>query len=145
VFGTYIDLNKVRFCVAVDDIMERTHDSDMDEIPKYKSLNTISAWHLFEGCLRNYKALLMALQTEDLRLTYLTTSIVPELKDEFSRLRVWGEQTYVTLIRNARYSLDEQLCEDKNIKKIVLNSLRRLNNHIERGCATNHTILGVYH
>lgn len=51
----------------------------------------------------------------------------------FSRLRIWGEQTYAVLPRNARRSLDEQLREDEETKNIVIRTLQRLDNHIGRG------------
>ncbi|KAH0150767.1 hypothetical protein KCU67_g10527, partial [Aureobasidium melanogenum] len=70
--------------------------------------------------------------TDALRSTHLVISLVPDIKDEFSRLRIWGEQTYAVLPQNARRSLDEQLREDEDTKNVVIRCLRRLNSHIEK-------------
>ncbi|KAI4763352.1 hypothetical protein E4T52_08029 [Aureobasidium sp. EXF-3400] len=117
-----------------------TYNLETEESPKHKSLDTDSTCRLFKSSLRSYGTLLLALQRETLRSTHLTTSLVPELKDEFSRLRIWGEQTYAVLPRNARRSLDEQLREDEDTKQIVIRSLQRLNNHIRKGWATTQDI-----
>lgn len=87
---------------------------------------------------------MLALQRKTLQPTHLTTSLVPELKDEFSRLRIWGEQTYAVLPQNARRSLDEQIREDEETKQIVIRSLQRLNNHIGKGEARIHNITQLY-
>jgi hypothetical protein len=103
-----------------------------------KGLHTESMCDLFRSSVRSFQLLL--LQTETLSSPVLTTSLVPQVKDEFSRLRIWGEQTYAVLPQNSRRSLDAQLREDEDTKKIVVRSLRRLNNHIEKGCVTNYTV-----
>ncbi|CAD0097587.1 unnamed protein product [Aureobasidium mustum] len=108
------------------------YDSEIDVIPEDDIADTTSICHLFESCLRRYGVLLFTLQTDTLRSAHLVTSIVPEIKDEFSRLRIWGEQTYAVLPQNARRSLDEQLREDGDTKKIVIRCLQRLNTHIEK-------------
>jgi hypothetical protein len=112
-----------------------TYNLQTEDSPKHKSPDTDSACQLFESSLRRYGTLLLALQRGTLQSTHLTTSLVPELKDEFSRLRIWGEQTYAVLPQNARRSLDEQLREDGETKQIVIRSLQRLNNHIGKGQA----------
>lgn len=110
-----------------------THDLNTKEDTKHKSPDADSACHLFESSIRRYGTLLLHVQREASQSTRLTTSTVPELKDEFSRLRIWGEQTYAVLPRNARRSLDEQLREDKETREIVTRTLRRLDSHIGRG------------
>lgn len=120
-----------------------TLDLETEDPPKHKSksLNADSACQLFESSLRRYGTLLLALQRETLQSTHLTTSLIPELKDEFSRLRIWGEQTYAVLPQNSRRSLDEQLREDEETKQIVIRSLQRLNNHIVKGWAGIYDII----
>ena len=108
-------------------------DPDRDGTTKQKSLDAESACRLCERSIRRYGTFLLALQRNAPQSTHLTTTTVPELKDEFSRLRIWGEQTYAVLPRNARRSLDEQLREDEETKNIVIRTLQRLDNHIGRG------------
>ena len=98
-------------------------DPDRDGTTKQKSLDAESACRLFEKSIRRYGTLLLALQRNAPQSTHLTTTTVPKLKDEFSRLRIWGEQTYAVLPRNARRSLDEQLREDEETKNIVIRTL----------------------
>jgi hypothetical protein len=123
-----------------------TYNLETEEISKHKgkSLDADSACQLFESSLRRYGTLLLAVQRETLQSTHLTTSLVPELKDEFGRLRNWGEQTYAVLPQNARRSLDEQLREDEETKQIVIRSLQRLNNHIGKGWARIHDITQLH-
>jgi hypothetical protein len=125
--------------------METTYNSDIGYIAEHESPNGTSACHLFDCCLRRYGALLLVLQTDDPRLTHLAPSSFLELKDEFSRLRVWGEQTYAVLPQNARRSLDAQLREDDDTKRIVTGSLQRLNNRIERGWVRIQAVRCNYH
>lgn len=100
-----------------------------------------SVCHLFKRSLGRYENFLLALQTESLGSTRIGGMLIPEVKDDYSRLRIWGEQTHAVFSKNARRSLDEQLSGDENTKKIVLRILRRLNNHIEKGCARVHIVV----
>lgn len=109
-----------------------------DEKVDHQSPGANSVCHLFKRSLGRYEALLLALQAESLRSTRLGIMLVPEVKDDFSRLRIWGEQTYAVFPQGARRSLDEQLRGDEDTKRIVLRSLRRLNSYIEKGCVRIH-------
>lgn len=129
----YANLDRSDSDITIDNDFGRKHDSEIDVIPKDEIVGMDSVSDLFESCLRRYGILLLALQTEALRSEHLIINLVPDIKDEFSRLRIWGEQTYAVLPQNARHSLDEQLREDENTKKVVTSCLRRLNNHIEKG------------
>lgn len=124
--------------ITIDNHFGREHDSEIDAIPKDNIVEIDSICQLFESCLRRYGILLLALQTDALRSTHLVNSLVPNIKDEFSRLRIWGEQTYAVLPQNARRSLDEQLHEDEDTRKVVISCLRRLNNQIEKGRSSRH-------
>ncbi|KAG9845084.1 hypothetical protein KCU98_g7016, partial [Aureobasidium melanogenum] len=116
----------------VDNSLGGKHNLEIDKTLKDDIVGIDSICHLFQSCLRRYGLLLLALQTDALRSTHLVISLVPDIKDEFSRLRIWGEQTYAVLPQNARHSLDEQLREDEDTKNVVIRCLRRLNSHIEK-------------
>lgn len=113
---------------TINSSSEPNHGSEIDATP-----DTSSIFQLFKTCSWNYETLLSTLQTDTSRSAHTSISLVPEIKDEFSRLRIWGEQTYAVLPQNARRSLDEQLREDEATKKVVTRCLQRLNNHIEKG------------
>jgi hypothetical protein len=128
-----------------NDSFRRIHDSEPDGTATNVALDTGSISHLFESSMRGYGTLLLALQMENSHSTLTTTSLIPEVKDEFSRLRIWGEQTYAVLPQNARRSLDEQLREDEDTKRIVTGSLRRLNNQIARGWTRSQDVCCDHH
>jgi hypothetical protein len=125
----YNDMDKSRLYAPIDNSLERMSDADIDRRAKNGVMDTNSVCLLFESSLRRYESLLQALETRDL----LSTHLVPKVKDEIGRLRIWGEETCAVLPQNARRSLDQQLREDEDTKQIVIRSLRRLDNHIERG------------
>jgi hypothetical protein len=128
-----------------NDSFRKTHGSEPDGTATNTSLDTDFISHLFDSSMRNYGAFLLALQAENPHSTLKATSIVPKVKDEFSRLRIWGEQTYAVLPQNARRSLDEQLREDEDTKRIVTGSLRRLNNQIARGWTRSQDVCCDHH
>jgi hypothetical protein len=136
---TYNDVDGPELHTTHDGSLTRVHDLGLDQIATHSSPETNSICHLFESCTRRYETLLLALQTATTRSTHSAAALVPEVKDEFSRLRVWGEQTHAVLPQNARRSLDEQLRGDAETKEIASGTLRRLNNHIERGWVRTHT------
>jgi hypothetical protein len=107
---------------------EPNHGLEIDATPDTSSIS-----QLFRTCSWNYETLLSTLQTDTSRSAHTSISLVPEVKDEFSRLRIWGEQTYAVLPQNTRRSLDQRLREDEDTKKIVTRCLQRLNSHIEKG------------
>jgi hypothetical protein len=134
-------MRRPRLRHTVGDNMGNPSDLQIDEIAKKRIHDANSVCLLFEDSLGRYATLLQALETEDLPSTRWASSLVTAVKDEFSRLRIWGEQTSAVLPQNARRSLDQQLREDEDTKQIVLRSLRRLHSHIERGQVKKHTVL----
>lgn len=134
----FANLDRPDSDITIDNNFGGKHDSDIDAIPMGDVAEADSICHLFESCLRRYGILLLALQTDALRSIHLIISLIPSIKDEFSRLRIWGEQTYAVLPQNARRSLDEQLREDEDTRKVVIRCLRRLNKHIEKGRSRQH-------
>ncbi|KAG9513523.1 hypothetical protein KCV07_g8721, partial [Aureobasidium melanogenum] len=129
---TYGNLGRLGPGATVDNNFETKHDAKIGTISKDEIPNAPSIYHLYGSCLTSYGLLLLSLETDSLCSTHLTTSLVPTVKDEFSRLRIWGEQTYAVLPQNARRSLDERLREDEDTKEVVIRCLRRLNNHIKK-------------
>lgn len=117
----------------IDNSFGTRYDSEIDTSPKDRIQDIDSICHVFECCLRKYGTLLLVAQTDASRLSHFSDILIPEIKNEFSRLRIWGEQTRAGLPRNARRSLDQQLREDEQTKNIVIRCLRRLTNHIEKG------------
>ncbi|THX48983.1 hypothetical protein D6D11_05853, partial [Aureobasidium pullulans] len=105
------------------------------------SLNTVpvtkSIYSFHEKCIRNYENLLLALESENLYAKRLPAGTIVEAKDEYSRLRIWGEQTYAVLPQRARRSLDAQLRDDEETKKIITGTLKRLSDHITRDQAAD--------
>ncbi|KAG9759091.1 hypothetical protein KCU73_g3565, partial [Aureobasidium melanogenum] len=128
----YDGLDRPRLKATEDDDMAATDASHSGATVNASYPDNDSVCHLFESCLRRYGTLLLALQSEPMRSSDTFKVIVPEVKDEFSRLRIWGEQSYAVLPQNARRSLDEQLREDNDTKTIVIGSLRRLANHVSK-------------
>ncbi|KAG9691034.1 hypothetical protein KCU95_g8069, partial [Aureobasidium melanogenum] len=112
---------------AINSNLEPKYGLEIDAIP-----DTSSIFQLFRTCSWNYEMLLSTLQTDTSHSAHTSISLVPEIKDEFSRLRIWGEQTYAVLPQNTRRSLDQQLRADQDTKKIVIRCLQRLNNHVEK-------------
>ncbi|THX96308.1 hypothetical protein D6D03_08817 [Aureobasidium pullulans] len=104
------------------------------------SLNTVpvtkSIYSFHEKCIRNYENLLLALESENLYAKRLPAGTIVEAKDEYSRLRIWGEQTYAVLPQKARRSLDAQLRDDEETKNIITGTLKRLSDHITRAGLT---------
>jgi hypothetical protein len=143
--STYDNGNGPDLYATGNDSFKKTHGSKPDGTATNISLDTGSISHLFESSMRGYGALLVALQMENLHSTLRASSLIPEVKDEFSRLRIWGEQTYAVLPQNARRSLDEQLREDEDTKRIVTGSLRRLNNQIARGWVRSQDVCCDHH
>ena len=129
---------------AFDVKLERTSYLETDEVVNNQSPGAYSVCYLFKSSLRRYGTLLLALEAESLRSTRLGIMLVPRVKDDLGRLRIWGEQTHAVFPENARRSLDEQLRGDEDTKKIVVRSLRRLNNHIDKGCVRNPIISPDY-
>jgi hypothetical protein len=126
---TYNDMDISRLYATIGNSLERMSGIKTDRRAKSGLMDTNSVCLLFESSFRRYGTLLQALETRDL----LSTHLVPKVKDEFGRLRIWGEETCAILPQNARRSLDQQLREDGDTKQIAIRSLRRLDNHIERG------------
>jgi hypothetical protein len=125
---TYNDMDISRLYATTDNGLEWMPGVIIGRRAKNGVMDTNSVCLLFESSLRRYGTLLQALETRD-----LLSTLVPKVKDEFGRLRIWGEETCAVLPQNARRSLDQQLREDENTKQIAIRSLRRLDNHIERG------------
>jgi hypothetical protein len=125
---TYNDMDISRLYATTDNGLEWMPGVIIGRRAKNGVMDTNSVCLLFESSLRRYGTLLQALETRD-----LLSTLVPKVKDEFGRLRIWGEETCAILPQNARRSLDQQLREDENTKQIAIRSLRRLDNHIERG------------
>ncbi|TIA29987.1 hypothetical protein D6C78_09876 [Aureobasidium pullulans] len=98
---------------------------------------TKSIYSFHEKCIRNYENLLLALESENLYAKRLPAGTIVEAKDEYSRLRIWGEQTYAVLPQRARRSLDAQLRDDEETKKIITGTLKRLSDHITRDQAAD--------
>jgi len=113
-------------------------DDDDDEQGNIQSQDANSACRLFLKSLRRYKALLLALEEQPLRSASIGIMLVPEVKEDLSRLRIWGEQTHAVFPQNSRRSLDERLRGDEGTKEIVLRFLRRLNDYIGKGCVKIH-------
>lgn len=133
----YVNLNRIGPNTTAHNNLETKYDSEIDINPEGDQ-NGVSICHLFGSCLRKYGTLLLALQTDALCSAHLTISLVTDIKDEFSRLRIWGEQTYAVLPQNSRRSLDEQLREDGDTRTVVIRCLQRLDNHIEKGWFRHH-------
>ncbi|THY58157.1 hypothetical protein D6C97_04510 [Aureobasidium pullulans] len=104
------------------------------------SLNTVpvtkSIYSFHEKCIRNYENLLLALESENLYAKRSPAGTLVEAKDEYSRLRIWGEQTCAVLPQKARRSLDAQLRDDEETKRIITGTLKRLSDHITRAGLT---------
>lgn len=137
---THGDMNNQLLYVTVDDNMGDPYDLQSDESAKERNLDTNSVCLLFKCSLRRYQSFLRNMEKEELRPTHSTSSVIAKIKDEFSRLRVWGEQTCAILPQNARRSLDQQLRGNVDAKQIVIRSLRRLDNHLERGQISKHIV-----
>ncbi|KAH0365206.1 hypothetical protein KCU65_g6254, partial [Aureobasidium melanogenum] len=130
--NTYGDLGSLGLATTIGKDFETKYDPKGGAISRDEMQNAPFICHLYEDCLNSYEKLLFSVQTDSLFPTHLTTSLVSTVKDEFSRLRIWGEQTYAVLPQNARRSLDERLREDKDTREIVTRCLRRLKNYVEQ-------------
>ncbi|THV79578.1 hypothetical protein D6D29_06767 [Aureobasidium pullulans] len=86
---------------------------------------------LYRDALQKYGKLVLDFEehASPLAPTFQAHSV--GIKDEYGRLRIWGEQTRAVLPEKARHSLDEQLRENEQTRNIILRTLRRLTNHIE--------------
>jgi hypothetical protein len=114
------------------------YNSESDVNTQDKSLGVRSVCDMFKSCFEGYETLLSALQNNARHSVYLTNCLIPEAKDEFSRLHIWGEQTCAVFPQAARRSLDQQLRDKEEIKEIVMRSLRRLERYIGRGMSSDH-------
>jgi hypothetical protein len=115
-----------------------THNPKFDVTIQDESLGVRSVCDLFKSCVEEYETLLSALQSNARHSEYLTNCLIPEAKDEFSRLHIWGEQTCAVFPEAARRSLDQQLRDKEEIKQIVMRSLERLERYIGRGLSSDH-------
>lgn len=106
-----------------------------DQASHGQSLDADSIFLLFESCVERYRSLLSAIQRKSQYNVYLRDLLKSEALDELSRLYIWGQQTCAVLPQNSRHSLDQRLRKDGDTQKVVIRSLRRLCNHIDRGQA----------
>lgn len=88
---------------------------------------------LYQDALQKYGKLVLDFEEHASPLAPTLEAHSVGIKDEYGRLRIWGEQTRAVLPEKARYSLDEQLRENEQTRNITLRTLRRLTNRIETG------------
>jgi hypothetical protein len=117
-----------------------TYNSKSDANTQDRSLGARSVCDIFKSCVEGYQTLLSTLENNARHSVYLTNCLIPEAKDEFSRLNIWGEQTCAVFPQAARRSLDQQLRDKEEIKQIVMRSLRRLERYIGRGLSSDHHV-----
>ncbi|THY03991.1 hypothetical protein D6D01_10155, partial [Aureobasidium pullulans] len=86
---------------------------------------------LYQDALKNYGNIVLNFEEHASSLAPTLPDHSVGIKDEYGRLRIWGEQTRAVLPEKARYSLDEQLRENEQTRDIILRTLRRLTNRIE--------------
>ena len=87
----------------------------------------------FSQCLASYKRFLLALSKENCRAVHLQQVNLPEILEEYGRLKIWGDQTKATLPEKARGSLDDILRNDASLKDVVFDILCRLRAQLELG------------
>ncbi|TIA29191.1 hypothetical protein D6C79_10014 [Aureobasidium pullulans] len=86
---------------------------------------------LYRDALQKYGKLVLDFEEHASPLAPTLQAHSVGIKDEYGRLRIWGEQTRAVLPEKARHSLDEQLRENEQTGNMILRTLRRLTNHIE--------------
>jgi hypothetical protein len=58
---------------------------------------------------------------------------VPENLDEYSRLKIWGDQTRACLPREARGSLDDVLRHEPELRSMVVEGIEQLKEELQLG------------
>ncbi len=112
--------------VESSDDIEKDQESQAERIPEAGIPQTPSIFTSFSDCLRSFRQLFLALSKKSSRVVILQQVKVPDVLDEYGRLKIWGDQTKATLPEKSRGSLDDTLRNESNLKVIVLNILRRL-------------------
>lgn len=115
-------------------------DYTFDQATHGQSLDANSIFRLFESCVERYQSLLSAIRRKSQYNMYLRDRLGSKILDEFSRLYIWGQQTCAVLPPKSRNSLDQRLREDGDTEQVVIRSLRRLCNHIDRGQVEKHIV-----
>jgi len=83
--------------------------------------------------VRSFAELLVALYDKRCRVVHLDQIHLPQISDEYGRLKIWGDQTKAELPARARGSLDDTLRRDDELKQLVRGILRRLAAILKQG------------
>ena len=100
-----------------------------------KHPDTSSIASAFSACLEAYRDFYLVLARDERTAT--ETIPLPEVADEYGRLKVWGANTEA--LRTGRGSLDDKLRNDGRLKSMILTLLRELTEDLQRGATHKQT------
>jgi hypothetical protein len=84
-------------------------------------------------CIQSFGRFLLALSKEDCCVIHLEQIHLPEILEEYGRVKIWGDQTKADLPARARGSLDDALRHDNELKQLIQALLTRLKVLLSQG------------
>ncbi|KAH8429733.1 uncharacterized protein LDX57_007405 [Aspergillus melleus] len=87
----------------------------------------------FEKCLHEFETLVGVLSEKDCRVVNLKLIGLHEIKDEYGRFVVWGNQIKARLLARAEGSLEDTLRHNEVLKRLVCECVNRLETIICQG------------
>lgn len=88
---------------------------------------------LYIECIQSFAEFLVVLDEKDCRVICLQQVHLPEILEEYGRVKVWGDQTKAELPARARGSLDDTLRHDDKLRDLVQAILMRLKALLSQG------------
>ncbi|KAF4336913.1 transcriptional repressor tup1 [Fusarium beomiforme] len=81
---------------------------------------------LYSECMRHFQSFLLTLSETDCRVIHLGQVVLPEILEQYGRIKIWGDQSKADFPERARGSLDDTLRKDEELRSLVQAILRRL-------------------
>lgn len=88
-------------------------------------------------CIQSFGKFVLALDEKDCRVIHLEQVDLPEILEEYGRIKIWGDQTKADLPARARGSLDDTLRHEDELKCLVQAILMRLRGILGQGKSYN--------